>query len=69
MQAVHLSEQKEWSRDLLKSHLKFGSGGKALSLEIFAYLMPSEGKQCLCFCFTAVVFEQDLICCAFHGII
>ena len=38
-----------WNQDpsLPRHHLRAGSGGKGIFLEILAYLMPSEGKQLL----------------------
>jgi len=47
MYAVHLSDQKGWSQDppLPSPHLRVGSGGKVILLEIPAYLRPSAGKQ------------------------
>ena len=48
--AVHLSDQKGWSQDLSlpRPHLRVGSGGKGVLLEILVYPRPSEGKH-LCF--------------------
>ena len=52
--AMHLSDQKGWSQDppLPRPHLRVGSGGKSILLEIPAHLRPSKGKQIffLCFC-------------------
>lgn len=49
MHVVHLSVWNGWSQDLSLSrlHLRLGSGGKGISLEIPAYLRPSEGGQIL----------------------
>lgn len=48
--AVHVIDWKGWS--LSRSHTRVGSGGKAISLEIPAYLRPSKCNQpfFLCFC-------------------
>ena len=47
--AVHLSDQKGWSQDppLPRPHLRVGSGGKGISLEIPADLRPFKDKQFL----------------------
>jgi len=44
--AIQLSEQKGWSQDppLPSPHLRVGSGGEDVLLEIPMYLWPSEGK-------------------------
>jgi len=41
-----LSDQKDWSQDPLlpRPHLRVGSGGKGISVEIPVYVRPSEGK-------------------------
>jgi len=46
VQAMLLSDQKEWSQDppLPRPHLRVGSGGNGILLEISAYLRPSKGK-------------------------
>ena len=66
--AMQLSAQKGWSQDppLPRPHLKVGSGGKGLSLDVPVCLGSSEGKQLLSFISVcaAVVFEQTLICCS-----
>ena len=51
LRAMHLSDQKGWSQDpsLPRLHVRVGSGGKGISLEIPAYLRPSKGKQILFF--------------------
>ncbi len=51
MQAMQLSDQKGWSQDPLlhRSHLRVGSGGKGVLLEISAYQGPSKGEQMLSF--------------------
>ena len=68
MQAMHLSHQKGWSQDppLPRPHLRVGSGGKDILLEIPTYLRPSKAKQLLSFISvpTAVAFEQILTCCS-----
>jgi len=65
---MHLSDEKEWIQDLPlpRPHLKVGSGGKGLSLDVPVCLGSSEGKQLLSFISVcaAVVFEQTLICCS-----
>jgi len=57
-----------WSQDppLPSPHLRAGSGGEGISLEIPAYLRPSEGKQLLSFISvpTAVAFGQIFTCCS-----
>ena len=66
MHAVHLSDQKGWSQDP-HPHLRIGSGGKGILLEIPAYLRSSKGKQ-LFFSFvsasTAATLGLILICCS-----
>ena len=59
---MQLTDQKDWSQDppLPRPHLRVGSGGKDVLLEIPAYVRPSKGKQffsfvsvsmlCLCLC-------------------
>ena len=60
--------QKRQSLDppLLRPHLRVGSGGKGILLEIPAYLRSFESKQFLSFMSvpTAVVFDQILTCCS-----
>ena len=43
--AMHLSDQKGWSQDppLPRPHLRVGSGGKDLLLQIPAHLKSSKG--------------------------
>ena len=81
---MQLIDWEEWSQDasLPRPHLRTGSEGEGISLEIPACLRPSEGKQLLSFIsvHTAVAFEQILPCCssstlllcchcwAFHGV-
>jgi len=52
--AMLLSDWTGWSQDppLPWSHLRVGSGGEVISLELSAYQKPSRGKQFsfLCFC-------------------
>jgi len=59
--AMYLSDQKGWSWDpsLPSPHLRVGSGGEGILLEIPACWRPSEGKQLLSFIFvpTAVASE------------
>jgi len=55
VQAVQLSDWKEWSQECLpRPHLRVGQGGKGILLEIPAYLRFSKGKQffflCVCVC-------------------
>ena len=47
VQAMYLSDQRRWSQDppLPRPHLRVGSGGKDVLLEIPAYVRPSKGKQ------------------------
>ena len=54
--AVQLSDQKGCSQDppLPRPHLRAGSGGKGILLEIPADLRPSKGKQYF-FLFVSVV--------------
>jgi len=49
--AVHLIDQKGWSQDppLPRPHVRFGSGGKGIFLEIPVYLRSSKGKWILFF--------------------
>jgi len=44
--AMHLSDWKGWSQDpsFPKTHLRVGSGGKGILLEIPAYLRSSKGE-------------------------
>jgi len=51
---------------LPRPHLRVGSGGKGISLEIPAYWSPSKGEQLLFFISVhmAVAFEQILTCCS-----
>jgi len=61
VQAMYLSDQKGWSQDppFPRPHLRVGSGGEGILLEIPVYLKPSAGKQLLSFISVpaAVVFE------------
>ena len=54
---MHLSDQKGWGQDpsLPSPHLRVGSEGESILLEIPAYLRPSEGKQLLSFVSVLVV--------------
>ena len=67
MHAVLLSDQKGWNQDppLPRPHLRVGSGGKGISLEIPAYWSPSKGEQLLFFISVhmAVAFEKTLTGC------
>jgi len=60
VQAMYLSDWKGWSQDppLPRPHLRVSNGGEGISLEIPAFLRPSEGKQLLSFVAvpTAVAF-------------
>jgi len=64
--AVHLSDWKGWSQDppLPGGHLRVGSGGKGILLEVPGYLRLSVGKQSLFFvsASTAVTFGHVLSC-------
>ena len=66
MHAMHLSDQKGWSQDppLPRPHLRVGSGGKGILLEIPVYLRPSKGKQILSFVSVSMAasFEHNLAC-------
>uniref|UniRef100_A0A8V0Y9V1 Myotrophin n=1 Tax=Gallus gallus TaxID=9031 RepID=A0A8V0Y9V1_CHICK len=56
-----LSDRKGWSQDppLPRPHLRVGSGGKGILLEVSAYLRPFPS-----FLSTAVAFGLVLICCS-----
>ena len=58
---MNLSDRKGWSRDppLPRPHLRVGSGGEGILVEVSVYLRSSEGKQLLCFVFVpmTVAFE------------
>jgi len=85
VQAVHLSAQKGWSQDppFPSPHLRVGSGGEGISLEIPVYLRPSKGKQIFFFCFCVYaccsgayvhllqprIVSPCYYCCAFHHVI
>ena len=66
--AVYLSDWKGCSQDapLPRFHLRVGSGGKGILLEIPVYVRPSEHKQLLSLISVpvAVVFVQTLTCCS-----
>ena len=66
--AMYLSDWKGWSQDpsLPRPHLRVGSGGKWILLEIPTYVRPSKGKWVLFFVSVSVVamFEHILICCS-----
>ena len=49
--AMQLSDWQGWSQDppLPSLHLRVGSGGEGVLLEIPAYLRPSKGKQTFSF--------------------
>ena len=68
MQAMYLSLQVGWSQDppLLRPHLRVGSGGEGILLEIPVYLRPSKGKQLISFVFVpiAAAFGHILTCCS-----
>jgi len=51
--AMYLSDLKGWSQDppLPRPHLRVGSGGRSILLEIPAYLRPSKGKHFFFFYF------------------
>jgi len=65
---MYLSDWKGWSQDppLPRSHLRVGSGVEGISLEIPAYLRPSEGKHLSSFvsASTAAALELILTCCS-----
>jgi len=68
--AMLLSDRKGWSQDpsLPRSHLRVGSGGKGILLEILTYLRPYKGKQMfflfVCFCIHGCCTGLVLICCS-----
>jgi len=68
---MHLSDWKGWSQDppLPRPHLRAGSGGEGISLDIPAYWKSSKGKQVFfsfsfVSVFTAATFGLVLICCS-----
>ena len=65
--AVYLSDWNGWSQGppLASPHLRVGSGGEGISLEILVCLRPPKGKQLLCFISvpTSFTFKQILTCC------
>ena len=69
MHAMHPSDQKGWSQDaaIPRPHLRVGSGGVAVLLEIPTYLRPSKGMQ-IFFSFvsvsTAVAFGLTITYCS-----
>ena len=82
--AMQLSDWKGWSQDppLPSLHLRVGSGGEGVLLEIPAYLRPSKGKQlfslhfcvhgcCIWACYHLLQLMTVLLylCCTFHHII
>ena len=66
--AMYLSDQKGYSQDppLPRAHLRVGSEGEGVLLEIPLSLRPCEGKSILSFISvpTAVAFEHVLLCCS-----
>jgi len=70
LHAMYLSDQKGWSQDppLASIHLRVGSGGEGISLEISAYLRSSKGKLMGFFSFVsgsiAAAFGLVHICCS-----
>jgi len=65
---MHLSDWKAWSQDppLPRAHLRVGSAGKGILLEILAYVKSSKGKQLFSFVsvFMAAAFGLNLTCCS-----
>ena len=65
---TNLSDQKGWSQDplLCRPHLRVGSGGRGILLQVPVYLRSFEGKQNLSFVYVlvAVAFEQVVTCCS-----
>jgi len=65
---MHLSDWKEWNQNLPlpRPHVRAGSGGKGILLEISASLRPSEGKQLFNFVSVSTVAALGLIltCCS-----
>jgi len=66
--AMYLCDWKGGSQDppLLRPHLRVGSGGEGILLEIPVYLRPSKGKQLISFVFVpiAAAFGHVLTCCS-----
>ena len=63
---MYLSDWKGWSQDapLPRPHLRVGSGGEGVLLEIPAYLRPSEGKCLVSFVSAAAAFGLVLVFCS-----
>jgi len=53
--AMYLSDWEEWSQDppLPRPHLRVGSGGRGILLEIPVNMRPSKGMQIFFLCFSA----------------
>jgi len=67
LHAVYLSDCKGWSQDplLLRPHLRVGSGGECVLVEIPVYLRPSEGKHLYSFVSaSAASLGLILTCCS-----
>ena len=66
--AMQLSDRKGWSQDppLPRPHVRAGSGGEGISLEIPVYLRPSKDKWILSFIFVPLVIvpKQILVLCS-----
>ena len=63
MHAMYRSDWKVWGQDapLPRPHLRVGSGGEGISLEILAYLRPSKSKQLFSFVSTSMAAALGLI--------
>ena len=61
MYAVPLNDQKGWNQHppLPRPHLRVGSGGEGILLEVPVYLRPFKGKQILFFVFVFLVFYRQ----------
>jgi len=67
LHAMYLSDCKGWSQDplLLRPHLRVGSGGECVLVEIPVYLRSSEGKQLYSFVSaSAASLGLILTCCS-----
>ena len=66
--AMQLRDRKGWSQDLPlpRPHVRAGSGGEGISLEIPVYLRPSKDKWILSFIFVPLVIvpKQILVLCS-----
>ena len=60
---MHLSDQKGWSQDppFPSPHLRVGSRGKSILLEIPVYLRPLKGKQLFSFVSVSMAAAHGLV--------